>query len=202
MLCHCAEVPKDFRCCNHRLCFPYCDWHLESFPQKARSPRDRLNVVRPSPLRWGLGTRLSIPSHFTHHHWPILPGLSIPSHFTHITDWSSRPKHSKLISLTITDWSSRAQPFQADFTHRHWPSPVQTYHCASSIPTLFNWILLVSIQFSLFGFNCSVIDITMYSMISLFINFQESISLLLWTSCIQNLCFTYKFWLCTHEEPL
>ena len=121
VLCHCAEVPKDFRCCNHRLCFPYCDWHLESFPQKARSPRDRLNVVRPSPFRWGLGTRLSIPSHFTHHHWPILPGLSIPSHFTHhhwlilpglsIPSWFHSPsltdppgpKHSKLISLTVTD---------------------------------------------------------------------------------------------------
>ena len=32
--CHCAEVAKDFRCYNHRVCFLQCDWGLKNSPQK------------------------------------------------------------------------------------------------------------------------------------------------------------------------
>ena len=35
VLSHHAEVAKDFRSCNLRLCFLQCDWRLENSPQRA-----------------------------------------------------------------------------------------------------------------------------------------------------------------------
>ena len=45
VLCQRAEVAKNFRYCNHRLCFLQCDWQLENYPQTA------INVNE----AWGIG---------------------------------------------------------------------------------------------------------------------------------------------------
>ena len=41
VLCHRVEVVKNFRCCNHRLCFLQRDWHEQNCSSK---PRNRLKV--------------------------------------------------------------------------------------------------------------------------------------------------------------
>ena len=35
VLCHRVEVVKNFRCCNHRLCFLQRDWLLANCPSKS-----------------------------------------------------------------------------------------------------------------------------------------------------------------------
>ena len=47
VLCHCAEVAKNFWCCNHKLCYLQCDWWLENSPQKAA-----INVNEARRIRW------------------------------------------------------------------------------------------------------------------------------------------------------
>ena len=63
VLCHCAEVAKDFRCCNHRLCFLQCDWQTENSLQKVINVNEARGIDQMSPdplLSWvGLDMRLA-----------------------------------------------------------------------------------------------------------------------------------------------
>ena len=61
MLCHCAEVAKNFQCCTTSCVFCNVIGEREISLQEvinvneAQRIAERLNVTRPSPLRWGLG---------------------------------------------------------------------------------------------------------------------------------------------------
>ena len=49
VVCHRAEVAKNFRCCNHRLCVLHCDWYGENSLQKAIKVNEAQGTSRMSP---------------------------------------------------------------------------------------------------------------------------------------------------------
>ena len=58
MLCHCAEVTKDFRCCNHRLCFLQYDWQLENSLKQSMLMKPKESAKRHQILSSRVGSGL------------------------------------------------------------------------------------------------------------------------------------------------
>ena len=58
MLCHRVKVVKNFRCCTTDCVFCDVIGGCKILPRKQSTLMDRPDVTRPSPLGWGLGTRL------------------------------------------------------------------------------------------------------------------------------------------------
>ena len=65
MLCHHAEVTKDFLHCNHRLCFLQCiDWRVENSPQKVINVNEAQGIGQTLPdslLSGGVLVQDSVP---------------------------------------------------------------------------------------------------------------------------------------------
>ena len=49
VVCHRAEVAKNFRCCNRRLCVLHCDWCGENSLQKAFKVNEAQGISRTPP---------------------------------------------------------------------------------------------------------------------------------------------------------
>ena len=49
VLCHRVEVVKNFRCCNHRLCFLLCDWLSPNSSLKSNQLNKARGIGRRSP---------------------------------------------------------------------------------------------------------------------------------------------------------
>ena len=58
VLCHCAEVTKDFRCCNHRLCFLQYDWQLENSLKQSMLMKPKESAKRHQILSSRVGSGL------------------------------------------------------------------------------------------------------------------------------------------------
>ena len=65
VLCHCVEVVKNFRCCNHRLCFLQLDWHEQNYSSKSNQLNEAEESAEGHQTLFflvrgrGLGTRLA-----------------------------------------------------------------------------------------------------------------------------------------------
>ena len=65
MLRHRVEVVKNFRCCNHRLCFLQRDWHEQNYSSKSNQLNEAEESAEGHQTLFflvrgrGLGTRLT-----------------------------------------------------------------------------------------------------------------------------------------------
>ena len=77
VLCHHAEVAKNFRC-STRLCFLQCDWRREISLRKIMKPEESARCHQTLSRRWGLGTRLAgPPTHLCFYHVCAAPRLFV-----------------------------------------------------------------------------------------------------------------------------
>ena len=84
---HRAEVAKNFRCCNHRLCFLQCDWWLENYLQTAVNVNEARGIGRMSLdplLGWGLDMRLLLRSSYIIHAHQTVHDVVITYTCTHV----------------------------------------------------------------------------------------------------------------------
>ena len=126
LLCHRAEVAKDFWCCNYRLCFQQCDWQLENSPQKANN----VNEAKESPEH-----QQNLSSQVGSGHETI--SVCVCEYSTHVSLTGTCWVHSNVCGLIITLFIRYHTVVNSILSTS---PPVQKYHhltsCSVEVPLL------------------------------------------------------------------